>query len=356
MTGWQVGGPDVRLAELVAALSLATDLGMGQPIWHALRACVLATRLGQALGLDAAALGEVYYLALLRRIGCTDDAHALCRLFGDDIAPHARSFALDLGGPREVVADMLRFAGAGQSPWDRARLVAAALSGRRRILAGLFSASCDVAVCLAGQLGFGAATRAALGQVFERRDGRVFPGAPRRRADRPAGADRPGRGGSRGPSPARRRSRRGGHAPAARGGRARSAPGGALLPRSRAAVRRPGGELGLGAGAGRGAGAAAGRRGRAAGRRAGRQRRLRRPEAPHLAGHSRGVAGLVAAAARSQGLPEPDRVAARRAALLHDLGRVGVSNRVWAKPGALTDGERERVCIHPYYTKRVLGR
>jgi hypothetical protein len=56
---------DLRLAELIAALSLASDLGMGQPMEYALCSCVLAVRLGETLGFS-----ETYYQALLRYIGC----------------------------------------------------------------------------------------------------------------------------------------------------------------------------------------------------------------------------------------------------------------------------------------------
>ncbi len=46
----------------------------------------------------------------------------------------------------------------------------------------------------------------------------------------------------------------------------------------------------------------------------------------------------------------------RRAGLVHDLGRVGVSNAIWDKPGRLSDTERERVRLHPYLTDRMLAR
>jgi hypothetical protein len=51
----------IRLAEVIAALSLATDLGMGQPLEFALNACILAVRLGKALDFSEEALREVYY-------------------------------------------------------------------------------------------------------------------------------------------------------------------------------------------------------------------------------------------------------------------------------------------------------
>ena len=49
-------------------------------------------------------------------------------------------------------------------------------------------------------------------------------------------------------------------------------------------------------------------------------------------------------------------VAVRRAGLIHDVGRVGVSTGIWDKPGPLTESEWERVRLHPYYTERVMKR
>jgi putative nucleotidyltransferase with HDIG domain len=77
---------------------------------------------------------------------------------------------------------------------------------------------------------------------------------------------------------------------------------------------------------------------------------------PFTIGHSRGVAELAAEAARGCGLPEPDVRLVRRAALVHDLGRMGVPNSVWEKPGPLTEAEWERVRLHPYLTGRILRR
>src|SRR4051794_21168802 len=54
-----------RTAEVVAALSRATDLGIGQPMDFALRTCALALRLGETLGLSATDLRTIYYVALM---------------------------------------------------------------------------------------------------------------------------------------------------------------------------------------------------------------------------------------------------------------------------------------------------
>ena len=77
---------------------------------------------------------------------------------------------------------------------------------------------------------------------------------------------------------------------------------------------------------------------------------------PYLTGHSCGVAELAAAAARRCRLDDGGVVALRRAALVHDLGRVAVHPRIWQKPGPLTADEREQVRLHPYHSERVLAR
>jgi HD-GYP domain-containing protein (c-di-GMP phosphodiesterase class II) len=78
-------------------------------------------------------------------------------------------------------------------------------------------------------------------------------------------------------------------------------------------------------------------------------------KSPYTLGHSRAVAALATEAARVLGLAPADVVQLRRAALLHDLGRLGVSNAIWDKPGPLGAGERERIRLYPYLTERILS-
>jgi hypothetical protein len=85
----------VRLAELVAALSLGVDLGFGQPMEHVLRQCLIAPRLAERAGLDEQQRAVVYYAALLVNVGCHTDAHEQTKWFGDDIAPADEVRALD---------------------------------------------------------------------------------------------------------------------------------------------------------------------------------------------------------------------------------------------------------------------
>ena len=75
-----------------------------------------------------------------------------------------------------------------------------------------------------------------------------------------------------------------------------------------------------------------------------------------MRGHSTGVAALAAAAAAAAGLPDADAVTLGRAALVHDVGRVGVPSGIWDRPGPLSAEQWERVRLHPYLTERVLRR
>jgi HD-GYP domain-containing protein (c-di-GMP phosphodiesterase class II) len=78
-------------------------------------------------------------------------------------------------------------------------------------------------------------------------------------------------------------------------------------------------------------------------------------KSPYTIGHSRGVADLAAEAGRHYGLPAEDAIVLRRAALVHDRGRLGVSNSIWDKPAPWSAVERERVRLHPYLTERMLA-
>jgi HD-GYP domain-containing protein (c-di-GMP phosphodiesterase class II) len=77
---------------------------------------------------------------------------------------------------------------------------------------------------------------------------------------------------------------------------------------------------------------------------------------PHLCGHSSGVAQLASAAAKLCGFDPSSTALVRRAASVHDVGRVAFDPRIWQKPSALTIDEWEQVRLHPYQTERVLLR
>src|SRR5438445_11137399 len=129
----EIDRPQVRLAELVAALSLGIDLGFGQPMEHELRQCLIALRLAERLDLDEQARAAVYYTALLINVGCHTDAHEQAKWFGDDIALKSEKYDHEFRSIGGVVSG-LRQLGAGNPPLHRFRVgLEFALAGHREV-------------------------------------------------------------------------------------------------------------------------------------------------------------------------------------------------------------------------------
>jgi HD-GYP domain-containing protein (c-di-GMP phosphodiesterase class II) len=345
----------IRAAEVVGALSLATDLGTGQPLEHALRTAVLAVALGEHAGASSDVLADTYYVALLHSSGCTSDGHETAVLFGDDILPRAAFSLVDAGDPQEVVAFLTANVGGGRAEPVRAAMLEQTLAHGLPPVRETFAAHCEVAQRFADWLGFGSGTREALEFVYERWDGEGFPGV--------AGGDAialPARLlhvardlsvflSARGAAGARAvLERRAGTAydPALAGLAVRHFDDLlATLDETRiwelALESEPLPQVWI-----------AGDRVDAAFAAIASFTDLK---SPWLRGHSVGVAELAEAAAWRLGLPVAAVTRLRRAALAHDLGRVGVSNAIWEKPGPLAFGEWERVRLHPHFTERAFA-
>src|SRR4029079_16713799 len=130
---------ELRLAELVAAFSLGTDLGMGQPMEHVLRSWRIAAGLGERIGLDESERVALYYVALLAWVGCVADSYEVATWFGDDIAFRADSYEVDLAG-LPMLGFMLRHVGAGSPALHRLRLATTLISTRgQAVQRGLLS-------------------------------------------------------------------------------------------------------------------------------------------------------------------------------------------------------------------------
>src|SRR5690349_19652437 len=165
----------LRAAELIGALSLATDLGVGEPLEHGLRTTVIGVRLAESLGLDEEARREVYYVALLRYAGCTAESHLDAALFGDEIAVRAEMLPVLFGSRAELFVAIARKMHAGEPLHWRAAAVARALLQLKEHFRKGAAGHCEVTQALATRLGLGQQIQAALGDVFERWDGEGFP-------------------------------------------------------------------------------------------------------------------------------------------------------------------------------------
>lgn len=345
----------VRLAEVTASLSFATDLGMGQPMGYSLRSCLLAVRLADALGLNTDELRQTYYVGLLRLIGCTADAHISAAAFGDEVAARAFLTGIDWWNSSEVMTTLQRYLGAGLPAQARQRMLTAALAALPGLM-GVAVAHCEVAQRLAERMGFGVDIQGLLRQIYERWDGQGIPhGLKGEAVARPVRVVQLAQD-------AEVFYRHGGVQAAVTMARERA--GGAYDPELVAFFEQHAAQhlTGLETKSVWDEVLAAEPRPWPFVTDAQLDETLRAMadfadlKSPYLAGHSSGVAMLAEAAAGRCKLSKIDIVTVRRAAFIHDLGRAGVSAGTWGKPGRLSDGEWEQVRLHPYYTERVLAR
>ena len=161
----------VRAAEVVAALCLATDLGMGFPFEHGLRATLVAMRLAERLGVDRRTASQTYYGSLLFHSGCTTDATLATEIFGDTLTTHFVPFMF--GSSRQALAGMVRaLPDPGAAPparaSDRATPSRAARGGKPHHL----RAACEVAEMLSERLGLPPPVSSLFPYVTERWDGK----------------------------------------------------------------------------------------------------------------------------------------------------------------------------------------
>lgn len=345
--------PTVRLAELVAALSLGVDLGFGQPMEHVLRQCVIALRLAERVGLDDAARSSVYYTALLINVGCHSDAHEQAKWFGDDIEVKSHKYEYK---PRSIIgaAASIRMLGRGNPPLHRFRVgLNFALSGYRD-LEGMIARHAQLAGTLADELGLPHSVQEAVGASYEQWDGKGWPGKVSGDAV-PIGsrlaqlaeyvevAHRIG-----GVSAAALLARKRGGSqfdPQLASLLCRDADeilGGLDSAQTWDAVIAAEPSLGVCLSPDRLDAALVG------------VANFVDLKSPYTLGHARGVSELCGAAATQLGLGADDVQTLRRAGLVSGLGRLGISNAIWDKDGPLGAGEWERVRMHPYLTERML--
>jgi HD-GYP domain-containing protein (c-di-GMP phosphodiesterase class II) len=345
----------LRLAELLAAFSLATDLGMGQPMEHVLRSWLIAGRLAERLGLGAGARVPLYYVMVLAWVGCVADTTEVAAWFGDDIAYRGDSYRVDLAG-LPLMGFALSHAGAGSPLLHRLRVASnLVLTGGRAVERGLMS-HCLTTTQMAGRLGLPAEVCDPLRQVFTRWDAKGVPdGVGGEQIARPVRlfhlADTVEvfhRAGGVEAAVEMARARRGKHfdpevvdlfcqtASEVLADMDAAAECAALI-EAEPGLRRhlSHGELDSALEA---------------------VADFTDLRSPSRAGHSRGVAHLAAAAAGLCGLPGREIATLRRAALLHDVGMHGVPASILDKPGPLTGAEAERMRLHSYWTERALAR
>ena len=353
MAAGEADRAEVRLAELVAALSLGIDLGFGQPMEHVLRQCLIALRLAERVGLDEETRGVVYYTALLINVGCHSDAHEQAKWFGDDIAMKSGKYDHEFRSLRAAAAGV-RLIGAGNPPLHRFRVgLEFVLSGHREV-DGMIAQHAAMARALAEQLGLSDPVVESLGAAYEQWDGRGWPG-------RLSGTDVPIAARLSQLAEFVEVAHRVGGVEAARAMAARRA-GKQFDPVLAGLVREEGEMLLAGLDAVGSWDAVIDAEPALAVVLSGERfdeallaiANFVDLKSPYTLGHAPAVAELAAAAGAELGLDDASVTTLRRAGVVHDLGRLGVSNTIWDRPGPLGAGEWERVRLHPYLTERML--
>jgi HD-GYP domain-containing protein (c-di-GMP phosphodiesterase class II) len=351
------GGDRVRAAEVIAALSLATDLGIGVPLEHGLHSTVFAMRLGERLGVDSETASQTYCACLLFYVGCTADAEIAAETFGDDDALTTHATPVRFGSQPEMMAGIMRALATSGSPLPvRAVQIARGLPRAARVFQRHIAAFCEVAQMLTDQLGLPASMQGLFAHLAERWDGKGQPGRAKRdeipppvrivHVARDAAFQR----------------MLGGEELAARVVRKRA--GGAFDPAVATRLADEAAEiLALDADVSAWDETLACEplprltlEGEAIDRALGAIGNFADLASPYLVGHSAGVAELATAAAQQCRLDAADLVRIRRGALVHDLGRVAVPVRIWQKAAPLTPDDWEHVRLHAYHSERVLTR
>src|SRR6185437_8786022 len=164
----------LQRAELVALLSLGTDLGLGQPMEHMIRASVLALRLADELGLNEAERRVVYYSGLLAWVGCHTDAYEQAKWLGDDLLLKSDAhYAYDAGRPGPAAAMLFKHIGGAGRPWmERVALGFKFFGEGRQALAEMAENHYRATDHLAAALDLGEEVRTGLCQTYERWDGK----------------------------------------------------------------------------------------------------------------------------------------------------------------------------------------
>jgi HD-GYP domain-containing protein (c-di-GMP phosphodiesterase class II) len=342
------------VGEVVAALSHALDLTEGQPPGHAQRSCLIALRLAEALTLSADERTSLYYAMLLKDAGCSSSAARMAEIFAaDDIELKRIAKRIDWASPRHAVGFVAREAGRNDSSLVRARRVLTALRDMAREGNLAVETRCDRGARIVTMLEFPAAAADAVRHLDEHWDGRGQPSRLRgeqipilariaclaQTADVFIAQD--------GLAAAREmvRARRGRWFDPA------VADAFLALPDSDTLFADLAGERFAAAPADGGLVAADdGRIDRIAEAFAS----MIDAKSPFTASHSDRVAGYAVGIGRELGFGPAQLRDLRRAGLLHDIGKLGVSNSILDKPGRLTDAEYELVKRHPRDTEAIL--
>jgi HD-GYP domain-containing protein (c-di-GMP phosphodiesterase class II) len=345
----------LRIADLLAALSAVADMGYGLPVGTAMRSCLIGVELAHRLGLDDADTAATLYTSLLLHVGCVTFAHEMADAFGDDVRANRAGARTNFSDPRDVFSTLIPETVRGTPPLERVKATAFIVVRGRDLGRRYDTTVCEVGRETARRVGLPDTVQRALYEVKEWWNGR---GAPRGlKGDEIHVAARVARVAGE----AALFGNLGGAELAADAVTRRA---GAILdpavvasftadaraivdevhagdPRERILASEPEPALERTVSGLPDVAAAFGD--------------LVDVKTPFTHGHSAAVAHLARVAGERLNLDEATLDRLCIAARMHDLGRAGVSNAVWEKPGPLTSTQWEQVRLHAYHSERILA-
>jgi putative nucleotidyltransferase with HDIG domain len=349
--------PKVSKAELIASLSHALDLVEGQPRGHAVRTAHIAVRLAREAHPDPGFIGDVHYAALLKDAGCSNNSARIHKIFGGDETQVKREVKLvDWSDPVQAVIAGIRFTERGGSLAAKLRRMARNIAPPQKVMAEATAARCYRGAAIASRLGFSRTVSSAIEELDEHWDGR---GAPvgKRGEEISLGARVVGLAQTLEVFVSTYGVEAGYEMLDQRKGRWFD-PG--LVAAAQAFRRDPGfwevhvrsfmgAPIRIETGSDEGA--------------AGETEidavceafaSIIDAKSTYTGEHSSRVTEYAVAVASALGVGGESLQTLRRAALLHDIGKLGVPNSILDKPGKLDGGEFEKIKAHPKFTWEIL--
>jgi putative nucleotidyltransferase with HDIG domain len=347
---------DIRLSEIIGALSHALDVTGGQPMGHAERSCLIGLRVADAAGFDSAQRASLFYALLLKDAGCSTNSAATAEAYGADELLVKREYRRsNLRHPAHALRYLGRTVAPDGSLRERARHLRAVVALGSGGIRELEEMRCERGAEIARSIDLDEDAAVAIRQLDEHWNGQGYPSGLKGEEISPLARvtcmaqtmEVFWQQGGPQAACAVARERRGAwfdpslvdavaafeHDDAFWGSLA-SADVNALEPADR--VQR----------------ADDARLDRVAEAFAG----IVDAKSPFTARHSAGVAAIAEGVAETMGLDAPTRRLLRRAGLLHDVGKLGVSNRILDKPGRLIEAEWAAVRRHPQLSLAILAR
>lgn len=166
---------DVSLSELLGALSFALDMTEGQPVGHCLRATFIGLKLGEAIGLEQHQLWELYYAVMLKDLGCSSNAARICQLYLTDDLSFKRDFKVVSSSLPRVLNFVFSHTGINRGLAERLRAILNIMQNGGEITDDLIRTRCHRGAEIAARLRFPAAVSQGIHGLDEHWDGRGRP-------------------------------------------------------------------------------------------------------------------------------------------------------------------------------------